>query len=355
MTFLSIQYLRAAAALLIVFYHMEVQLRRWGDAGYWPHALAAGVDIFFVISGFIIWTVTSGRPVTPLQFYARRAGRIVPLYWTLTTIALLAGLIQPALVHSGGLSLVHILASYCFIAAPHPTLHLPEPVVVPGWTLNYEMFFYVLFGLLLPLRPRDRLLAMGCMLGGLVLAGRLAGFDPETVPGFYTHDIMLEFLLGMGLGALSAAGWRCGAGAAAACLLAGAVALAAGGELGYGMPRIVILGVPAALIVGGALMLEHAGRVRTWPLVRLLGDASYSLYLTHAWVLSLMGQAWTRLHLDGRPGGWAGYVAASLLGSILCGLLTYWLVERPFQDLLRRRRLGPAAARPAHLHPVPKG
>ena len=344
MILLSIQYLRAAAALLVVFYHMEVQLRRWGDTGYWPHALAGGVDIFFVISGFIIWTVTAGRPVTAWQFLARRAERVVPLYWALTTVAVLAGFLQPALVRSGGFDLAHVAASYGFVAWPHPALHVPEPVVVPGWTLNYEMFFYAVFGLVLPLPPAGRLLAVGGVLGGLVLAGWVAGAQPDTVAGFYTDDIMLEFLLGMGLGAVSAAGWRIGTAAGAVCLVAGAVGLFAGGEFGRSLPRILVMGGPAVLIVGGALMLEHAGRVRAWRLPRLVGDASYSIYLTHAWVLSLVGQGWTRLHLDAAPGGWVGYGLVALAASILCGLLTHALVERPCQVFLRRRRLGPASA-----------
>ena len=356
MIFQSIQYLRAAAALTIVAYHMEVELRRWGYAGYWPHGLIGGVDIFFVISGFIIWTATCGRPVSTLGFYQRRAERIVPLYWILTSVAVLAGFIVPHLVQSGGFDLVHVLASYCFLPAHHPVLHELEPVLIPGWTLNYEMFFYAVFGLTLALPLKGRLLATAAVLGGLVLLGWLIGAQPETVVGFYTHDIMLEFLMGMGLAALFATGWRIGAGIAASCLAVGVVAMLVTGEFGRGVPRIVALGVPALLIVGGALMLEGAGRVRNWPRLRLVGDASYSIYLTHAWVLSLVGQAWSRLHLDQLPGGWVGYIVAASVASVLAGLLLYRLVELPFQAVLRRRR-GPGIATvpPAMLPTVSKG
>src|SRR5690242_10880579 len=103
----SIQYLRAIAAFSVVVYHLEPQLRRMGYDGFWPGGLAGGVDIFFVISGFIMWMTTYGRRVTTLQFYRRRIVRIVPLYWLVTTFTVAAMLIAPSTLQSGRFDLHH--------------------------------------------------------------------------------------------------------------------------------------------------------------------------------------------------------------------------------------------------------
>ena len=345
MTFLSIQYLRAVAALAIVLFHMDLQLSRMGYDGYWPHFLAAGVDVFFVISGFIMWITTWDRPADTAGFYWRRLVRIVPVYWVLTGLAVLAALVSPAAMQSGTLDPRHVVASLLFLPARHPVLNQLVPVLVPGWTLNYEMFFYVLFGLALPLPPPGRVLALGGTLGGLALAGWLAGAEPDSVPGFYTDGIMLEFAVGAGLGFLFTREGRLPWPAALACLGGGTLALVVAGEGARDLPRALVLGLPALLIVAGAVTAEAARPVRSLALPRLLGDASYSIYLSHGIMLSAVGQAWRRLHLDALPGGWAGFGAMAVLVTAVVGVALYWGVERPAMALLRARRPVPAPAR----------
>ena len=101
-TIISIQILRAFAALLVVFHHARYQIQDFEvffHGGIWPFG-QAGVDIFFVISGFIMWVTTHDRRTTPLRFMTNRIVRIVPLYWLLTLAVAAACLSRPAF--SGG-------------------------------------------------------------------------------------------------------------------------------------------------------------------------------------------------------------------------------------------------------------
>ena len=154
-TIISIQILRALAALLVVFHHARYQIRDFEAffyGGIWQSG-QAGVDIFFVISGFIMWVTTHDRRTTPLQFLTNRIVRIVPLYWLLTLTVAAACLIAPSLFRGVVLAPEHVVKSLFFIPDFYPGMptHI-WPLLLPGWTLNYEMIFYVVFAvaLLLP-------------------------------------------------------------------------------------------------------------------------------------------------------------------------------------------------------------
>ncbi len=139
MRFSSIQTLRALAALSVLFYHESSTKFTVG---------AVGVDIFFVISGFIMGTI--GYRETPLDFMMKRIIRIVPLYWLVTAAVCLVSLI-PGVFHQFSCDLPSLLQSLFFIPYVNQAGHI-EPLMVPGWTLNYEMFFYAVFAVGLAIR-----------------------------------------------------------------------------------------------------------------------------------------------------------------------------------------------------------
>ena len=114
---ISIQYLRAIAALLVVFYHAIYQIKEYHslfEGGIWRFG-AAGVDIFFVISGFIMWVTTSGRPADPLRFIGRRITRIVPLYWIVTMLTSVAILLRPRFFYDHVLNVMNFFGSLAFV------------------------------------------------------------------------------------------------------------------------------------------------------------------------------------------------------------------------------------------------
>jgi hypothetical protein len=152
----SIRTLRGLAALLVVGFHAAEK------AGLSFKVGAIGVDLFFVISGFIIWVVTAQRPATPGTFLLNRAIRVVPLYWTITLLVAGLALLVPSLLASRVLDPARLLASLLFI--PHlDAAGMPWPLLAPGWTLNHEAFFYLVFaaGLLLPRPARALALTAG--------------------------------------------------------------------------------------------------------------------------------------------------------------------------------------------------
>ena len=138
--------------------------------GFWLFG-QAGVDIFFVISGFIMWVTTHDRPTTPLRFMTNRIVRIVPLYWLITLAVAAMAFAVPSLFRGVVLTPEHVIKSLLFI--PHYYPGMPTrvwPLLLPGWTLNYEMVFYLVFAiaLLLPRRLMIPLIAASLHGGGRI-------------------------------------------------------------------------------------------------------------------------------------------------------------------------------------------
>jgi len=324
-TVVAIQYLRAAAAGLVAFHHaMGVPI----FAPYATHFGTIGVDLFFVISGFIMWTTTEPGGRSPAQFWLARLVRVVPLYWIFTTLYVAAALITPQSFYVVHLEAAHIVKSYLFVPATHPTLGMILPVYALGWTLNYEMFFYLLFGLCLFIpAPRIRvgLLAAAFLL--LVIAGLL--FEPSgAVARTYTDPILLEFLAGVMLAILSPLLMRCGVLSGLALTAAGIIWVAVVYGYGFAIERIAANGVPAVVAVAGALMIEPAAHARPNRFWLMLGDSSYSIYLAHPFAQRLL------LIALNRTVGVAAiapilYVPTALIVGIAGGVICHFLIERP--------------------------
>lgn len=344
----SIQYLRGIAAMMVVFDHFSVQMYRMGYHGYWPDWIASGVDIFFVLSGLLMWITTRGRSPGVWTFYKRRAVRIVPLYWVLTTVAVAVYLVAPQLLQSLSFGFWHTVASYAFVMVPGPSGDI-APIMIWGWTLNYEMLFYVIFGLTLLLPTAWRFATTAVVLFALCLTGWLfvTGSSHPILQG-YTSDIMLEFLFGMALGAWfsdpapdqprkrsimpgsATWGWMLVVGGFAVIVLLAAYA--------PNLTRPLARGLPSMAIVAGALMLERYGSLPTLKSMHRLGDASYSLYLSHPFVLSALGQLWRKLHLDARPIGWIGFCLVATVACTVVGWLVFRGIEEPLIHLFKKRR-----------------
>ena len=291
----QLQYLRAIAALMVVYFHAILQLAKVNPA---VDATAflygeTGVDIFFVLSGFVMWLTTSGRAMSPIDFARRRIRRIVPLYWLATLFSAVVALVAPSLLKSTVFDLPHLIASLFFLpwanAADPGTI---TPVVVPGWTLNYEMFFYLVFALLLPLSEVRRIPAMFAVFAVILVACRLL---PETTATrFYGEPIMLEFLAGVVLG------WLYGQKAllqnrwAWAALAIGFAFLFVNEALMQPESRFYAWGIPAVFIVYGAVSIDFS-RLPVLGWLNYLGDCSYAIYITHAFTLAFLRVAADRL------------------------------------------------------------
>jgi len=312
-TLYGIQYLRGAAAIAVVLFHAAER------TGYHFAIGAAGVDVFFVISGFIMWVVTFRREPTPLQFMRARIRRIVPLYWLATAVMVAGGLggLFPNLV----LTLDHVLASLLFIPTRSPSNGEIWPVLVQGWTLNYEMFFYLIFGSSLYLTRRWRLPLISALLILLVLYGAVSEIDNVALLTF-TRPIILEFLAGIVIGEF----WIKGK-LPSAALGSAMVAATLGGFAYLQVARMpfdaLLCGPLAAGLVGGMLAIEREWRPRKIPVLALLGDASYSIYLWHSFAIAVIAKVGASVGVHA-----AIVFSAAALAGILFGVACHYLLER---------------------------
>lgn len=326
----SIQYLRAFAALAVVFYHaLETSPYRF-EIG------AAGVDLFFVISGFIMWSLTDEKSVGAGPFLWRRAIRIVPLYWAATLAAVAVTAVKPDFFYRADISFENIWKSLLFV--PHDSAIGYSPVLWQGWTLNYEMFFYLLVGAALTRPARERLGLLTLTLIALTALGVLMA--PEgPAARTYMSALLLEFLAGVFIAHTLKRGLRLGVATSAALIGGGVLAYTAlqASGMQFAGPRVLLWGAPAVAIVLGAVHLEQAGRIGRHEGLRLVGDASYSLYLTHSFVVAAVLWTLPDLHFAARA-----LLAAGLSTAVAVALFLGF--EKPTTDFLKAL---PARRRPA--------
>jgi exopolysaccharide production protein ExoZ len=319
----GIQYLRGLAALAVVVFHAAER------AGHHFTIGAAGVDVFFVISGFIMWVIADGRALTPAKFMADRLKRIAPPYWIVTLIMVAGGLagLFPNLV----LSWQHIIGSLFFIPSRSPSDGHVWPILVQGWTLNYEMLFYAVFAvfalsLLMP--GKWRLPAMTGVFAALTLFGIL--FAPQDpILATYTRPIVLEFLLGAFIGKW----WLAGGLPAPAFGVAG-IAVGLGGFAVIGITGMAfdewLCGPLAAALVAGALILERGGMLGHSAVLNYLGDSSYSVYLWHTLAISVVVKCGNLLSAPSPLLVVAGVVFGTALGAA-----AYELIEKPIARMVK--------------------
>lgn len=276
----SLQALRAFAAWLVVCHHfMQIFFdfnangpigRLLSDRG------AVGVDIFFVISGLVIYLSTRDKDIAPRQFLLNRALRIVPAYWFYTLLMALLLLVASRWMPHQVFEWQHLVLSLLFVPAENPGGYGLYPTLNVGWTLNFEMFFYLLFGLAFLVRQRHHLLLVTA---ALLLVSEVLG-RLGVLSRFYNNGIIYEFLLGIGLGVLHRRGLiREGLWLPLALLAAAGYAL-------YHLDasqRLLHWGLPSAMVVLAFIALEPYFQGNR--LLKALGDCSYSVYLIHVLVL----------------------------------------------------------------------
>jgi exopolysaccharide production protein ExoZ len=330
----SVQYLRALAATSVVIFHIGFIF------GWDWEALAAGVDLFFLISGFIMWSVTSGKDTKPGEFLAHRLIKIAPLYWFFTVVFVVGATLSPGPFSNHTSTPLHIVMSLLFIPYYGQNGHM-EPALGVGWTLNYEMFFYLIFSLSLLLRGRYRLPCVLATLASLVLASALPF---ENAPfRLATSPMLLEFAAGI----LIAAWYRSGNTLAKNVdLLFIAIGLIGVGLSFFVQPpkadfaRALMWGFPAALIILGLLSYERNHNMRRIEWLKTLGDASFAIYLSHPITIAACKYLFSKAGLERRDvllSQQLSLFAPAFLASMAVGVACYFLFDKPSHHFLRRR------------------
>ncbi len=335
----AIQGLRAVAVLLVVWTHSIVA------AGYHcsPRQAtffhlkafgACGLDIFFVISGFIVSLVAvRNAQSSAITFLARRITRIFPLYWLLTLVVILVAELGRYAVQWHRVPWLPTL----FLLPPW---HYPVPPLILslGWSLLFEIYFYLVLTAFLQWTPKQVIRNAIVFLVAMVALGVAIGLRRPLIV-IWSSPVALEFVFGCLIAQaytrLHARRFRAGPW----ILALGTLALAATIFTGYGTAseassilagqsgwlRLAVWGIPSALLVLGAILWSPAMQSAPARLLIFVGDASYSIYLCTNPTRSMVEHFW---HYFGRDGADAG-VLLCLLMCILIGIICYLLVERP--------------------------
>jgi len=368
-TYTGIQALRFVAAMLVVLAHstamvnerMHLDMFKW-RAGW------SGVDIFFVISGFVM-AISSGTLIPRANgwkiFITRRLIRIVPLYWVATTLKLATILALPTLALDSPIELWNTIASYLFIPTFDDKSLLAAPLLKVGWTLNYEMLFYAIFTMALFLGKSP--LKFTAAIFAIAVAINI--FSTPSVPyaNGFLEPILMEFVMGMlvaklcmhvnnmnanvsaGLSSDLHTGTHRGATNFIDTLLQyisttkvgaiiGALALVISFTIMFHYAeqhmwwRWAYWGLPSMIIVTVVALAEPALRKVMPKIFATLGDSSYSLYLFHTFTVPLFGTLMIKLKII-QPT--LALAACIVLSPLVCLAIYAWF-ELPMTTQLKK-------------------
>ncbi len=339
----NVQILRFFAALFVVFAHVGAAIGEYttpGESAFLmvhPLDWGLGVDVFFIISGFIMYFLMRERfrePGVSVAFLKRRFLRIVPLYWFCTTLTLASILAAGSVVNNNGFDPAHIVASYLFFPWPRSNGEV-FPILSLGWTLNYEALFYLLFGVALCFSRR---MGLAVLLGTFVLLVVTAQFVPESwlALRFWGNTIIGEFPIGMALAAAFSRGLRFPPSISVAFVLVGfvvAMAFYQSGSYEF-LSRLITGGIPASLIACGIIFARNGSASLLCRWASAGGDASYALYLTHPFVSKIIAIIGSKI---GLPPVLTFGVA--VVTCVAISLVVYHAFERPVGAFLNRRLL----------------
>jgi peptidoglycan/LPS O-acetylase OafA/YrhL len=350
----SLQIVRGFAALLVVWIHVCIALhldyrlpQLYPVSLFWAGVF--GVDLFFVLSGYVIAkTAFVERSQRPLEFLQRRLLRIIPIYWVWTFAWVALALIFPN-VH---LEWRQGLVSLTFWPIWGERV---DPINGVGWSLNYEMLFYLCASVCLLAPSGRRFPAVAALAAAVVgfAAVRLVNDGPTF--RWLGSAMIFEFLAGAAIASL-AQGWRPRPAAGLALIAAGVAIWLRASIIPYFTPhhfeepegyedllRVVFFGPPAVLIVLGAILAEPWTQSRLLGPLVFLGDASYSIYLTHTLVIYFGG-----FFKGGLSQGWVQVFALEeIVAAVIVGVVAYIVVERPLTRLLGSPRAQPLLSRAA--------
>ena len=341
----TVQLARGFAALAVVAYHAQLtQGKYFPEAAVLPGFFGgglSGVDLFFVISGFVMVLTTRGKHGAPrnvAKFLWNRFFRIYPTYWAYSLALLPVLFLAPAFINSSQGGEVNVLASFLLL----PTEILP--LLLVAWTLTLEVWFYIVFAVVLFLPERMLVPALGVWFAFLLVMNWSGPISANPLLELPTNAMAIEFIFG-GVAALLFR--RVTRVVAVALAVAGvAVLLLLGATTpadmyaGPGLERPLTLGVGYALILLGLTAFEHRGGIGAFSRLTVFGDMSYSVYLCHVLVLALMGRVWLAIAGPAvtNPVIAGAWWVATFAAVIVVGYLSYRLIERPVMTVSRRWR-----------------
>lgn len=341
----GLQHLRFFAAFAVLVHHV-LEEASGSPLAHVPDAVqragACGVDIFFVISGLVMWHTTAGfsSQTSARRFLARRLTRIVPPYWAclVVVVALAASGLAYRHLRIGATGLIESL----FLLPPTTSAGM---VIGVAWTLVYELYFYVICtaALCFPWQ-RYRVALMGALLAGVPLALAMGGATAQS--RYYGSPIVVEFLGGVLLGALCTKLPRSNSFirlmVALVCIaLFYCASVASPDKATAGLPaswRWWAWGVPGLLLVAAFVHMEDTRSALSRALTSL-GNASYVLYLTHGFAMIAFAKAIKSGVFHSASSLWMAAACVTVFAVALSAVLHLY-VEKPLMARFQRKRTG---------------
>ncbi len=326
-----LQLLRGLAAILIMVKHAIYEVDQiapdFNHSSYQNYRV--GIDIFFVLSGFIMIYISRGQSgiSSAKEFIFRRLLRIVPTYWFYTFLLLAVALVIPQVLGKAEFIPVDFIQSLFFI--PHLNVAGEmQPFLANGWSLNYEIYFYVVFALCLILPARYSLWAMAAYFVASIATGFFGAGG--VLLDFYGHPIVLEFLAGAIIGYLFLKNIRL-----PSYFIYVGLAFIIGAVLGlifiepfeaygffYSKPLVGILSVALLVLPKKA---EYMLMPR-WGV--FIGDSSYTLYLAHPFAIGAVTQVVLLLGLEDILNPWLMFFFIAVV-AIVGSCIAYVVIEKP--------------------------
>lgn len=322
---------------MILVFHSQQMLNKLGYGKAFIGA-EAGVDIFFVISGFIIFYIANQRKLTATDFIVKRLIRIVPLYWFYTSALVALLMVFPQAFNRLNFDLSNIIKSYLFLLSKNNIGNIGTVLFV-GWSLTFEMYFYILFSLSLIISPRTQL----PFLVIVILIGSILSFFIKNLPDFSLvifSPLPLEFLAGCFIAKLYLNQKYLQPTLAIAAILLGIFGIIVSGLFGVILSaldanRVGYFALPALFIVYGLVSLEAKQKIQFPTISLFLGDASYSIYLCHLFVIATVSKSYLYFGIA----GWMppeGLLIFAIAASLIVGSLSYRIFEKPLTDWLNK-------------------
>jgi exopolysaccharide production protein ExoZ len=327
--FVNIQWLRAFGAIAVLLYHLSLRYPAIGGTDSpWSRVTAfgfAGVDVFFVVSGFVMMHVIGGRPPSldnVRDFLGRRLVRIYGWYLPCAAIAvLLIWACTPAVLER-----INFLRS-----ATLTSVYEPELALGPSWTLSYELYFYFLIALAWVVAPRRLVAVLWVAAAALWALWLVMPYRLGTPLSFVASPLILEFIAGAllyahrGLAAHRVSLMLC---AAATVLF---LLLAAHFNAATSFTRIWTFGAASLFLVALLVGLEGSRRCVAGRLSKALGDASYTIYLLHTPFITAIYFAGVSNALPRmETGAAAAGLGAAVIAFLAACIYLHYVVELPF-------------------------
>ncbi|MGS2778935.1 acyltransferase family protein [Robertmurraya sp. GLU-23] len=341
-----IQAFRGLAAILVLFHHGQSNMGNpeLGALGKIFSIGWIGVDFFFVLSGFIIFYVHHkdiGNRTSILRFYFKRFIRVYPIYWIVTFTLMAFYFLYP------NWAVAYDLRGFIksFFLLPHPQV----PIVSVGWTLVYEVFFYGVFGLLIILNKKFSFPLMALWVIGILLNS----FNIITFENYYLKFIFnnynLEFIFGS-IVAYITLKFKLKrhyiylvAGLLGASL--GSILLIKSVIVRNSTESILIMGVSFALIVLSTAFIDFKNVINVPKVFLLLGDSSYSIYLTHNYLFILLYLNFVVRHVF-TP---IKILMVTSLLTLIAAVLFHMIIEKPIMNKLSKRQFSRVKNNPTQV------